>query len=161
MLRPAETTPLDLEASLLLDFYIRLRIGYKPLNRSWCLSLRSQLSGIVLREHSLTNVELRTWGKSQSIVCRRCAATPIILIPAGGAVDRFVGKIWRPSSATARAPPSKPPVLARAAMLFRGSRKASPNESCFGVWAALSRFVDKGSIIRKECEYRRNASGRK
>ena len=63
MLRPAETTPLDLEASLLLDFYIRLRIAYKPLNRSWCLSLRSQLSGIVLRKHSLTNVELGTWGK--------------------------------------------------------------------------------------------------
>ena len=63
MLRPTETTPLDLEASLLLDFYIRLRIAYKPLNRSWCLSLRSQLSGIVLREHSLTNVELGTWGK--------------------------------------------------------------------------------------------------
>jgi len=61
MLRPVETTPLDLEASLLLDSYIRLRIAYKPLNRSWCLSLRSQLSGIVLRKHSLTNVERGTW----------------------------------------------------------------------------------------------------
>ena len=51
--------PLDaLEASLLLDFYIRLRIAYKPLNRSWWLLLRSQLSGIVLRKHSFTNVEL-------------------------------------------------------------------------------------------------------
>src|SRR6516165_10417817 len=42
MLRPVETTPLDLEASLLLDSYIRLRIAYKPLNRSWCLSLCSR-----------------------------------------------------------------------------------------------------------------------
>ena len=152
MLRPVETTPLDFEASLLLDSYIRLRIAYKPLNRSWCLSLRSQLSGIVLRKHSLTNVERGTWnlGKASRCVCRRwCAATPIILIHAGGALDRFVGRIRTPSSATAARSPSKPPVLARAAMLFRGSRKASPNESCFGVWAALSRFVDKGSIIRK------------
>ena len=87
MLRPAETMPLDaLEASLLLDFYIRLRIAYKPLNRSWCLSLRSQLSGIVLREHSLTNVELGTWGKPIDRCRRWCAATPIILIQAAGAV---------------------------------------------------------------------------
>ena len=143
MLRPAETTPLDvLEASLLLDFYIRLRIAYKPLNRSCWLSLRSQLSGIVLRKHSLTNVERGTWnlGKANRCVCRRwCAATPVILIHAGVALDRFVGRIRTPSSsATAARSPSKPPVLARAAMLFRGSRKASPNESCFGVWAALS-----------------------
>ena len=107
MLRPVETTPVDaLEASLLLDFYIRLRIAYKPLNRSWCLSLRSQLSGIVLRKHSLTNVERGTWnlGKANRCVCRRrCAATPITLIHAGGAVDR---------------PLPKPPVLARAAMRF-------------------------------------------
>ena len=103
MLRPTETTPLDLEASLLLDFYIRLRIAYKPLNRSWCLSLRSQLSGIVLRKHSLTNVELGTWGKPVVRLSKVVCGYSHTLIHAGGAVDR---------------PLPKPPVLARAAMRF-------------------------------------------
>ena len=68
-------------------------------------------------------------------------------MPAGRLTD-LLEKFGCPVLQPPRAPLSKPPVLATAAMRFR--------ESCFRLWAALSRFVDEGSMIRKEYEYRRN-----
>src|SRR5215831_12546912 len=65
-----------------------------------------------------------------------------------GRLTDMLEEFGRPVLQSPLAPRSKPPVLARAAMRSR--------ESCFRVWAALSRFVDEGAMIRKEYEYRRN-----